>query len=109
VARKRRQLVLMGPDARAGGSEPLGPREKVSELLARFNTAPDGSPPNGSAATEFLYGPGMVVELPTTMDVVSQAIATLADEDIAMPVLMRACRELRWRMMDIESGRMFGG
>ena len=96
----------MGPD-RKGGPEPLGTRKRLLETLACFNTGPDGSPPTNTG-TEVLYGPGMVIELPTTTDSVAQAIASINDEDIALPVLMKLCKQLSWRMMDIESGRMFG-
>jgi hypothetical protein len=106
LARKRRQLVIMGPD-KAGSPQPLGSRTDVAAKLSNFNTAPDGAPPGGGG-TEFLYGPGMVVELPTTTDQIAQAIASINDEDIALPVLMKLCKQLSWRMMDIESGRMFG-
>jgi hypothetical protein len=106
VARKRRQLVIMGPD-KAGSPQPLGSRKDFAAKLAAFNTAPDGSPPSTSG-TEFLYGPGMVVEVPTSSDQITQAIASINDEDIALPVLMKMCKQLNWRMMDLESGRIFG-
>jgi hypothetical protein len=106
VARKRRQLVIMGPD-NGGSPQPLGLRKDVATKLSNFNTAPDGGPASGGG-TEFLYGPGMVIELPTTTDQIAQAIASINDEDIALPVLMKLCKQLQWRMMDIESGRMFG-
>jgi hypothetical protein len=92
---------------RKGASEPLGTRKQVLQTLAGFNTSPDGGPPS-TGGTEFLYGPGMVIEVPTTTDQVTQAIASISDEDIALPVLMKLCKQLQWRMMDIESGRMFG-
>lgn len=94
----------MGPD-RAGETQPLGPIRDVRAALARFNTAGDGTPPG---VLERLFGPGMVVELPTGQDVVNQAIVTTNDEDTSFPVLMRLCKTLGWRMMDMESGRTIG-
>ena len=96
----------MGPD-RAGSPLPLGTRKEVTAKLCCFNTGPDGAGPS-STGTEFLYGPGMVIEVPTTTDQVTQAIASISDEEIALPVLMKMCKTLQWRLMDIESGRMFG-
>jgi len=106
VARKRRQLVIMGPE-KAGSPQPLGSRRQVADALACFNTAPDGAQSSNSG-TEFLYGPGMTVEIPTTSDNVNQAIASITDEEIALPVLMNMCKKLSWKLMDIESGRVFG-
>ena len=111
MARKR-QIVLM-KSRKAGGAggapemDPLGTPQEVIELLAKFNTAPDGSP--GSAlGTLTLYGPGMMVLMATTQPKVLQLMANLTDEEIAMPVLMRACKHLGWGMTDMESGRSFG-
>ena len=96
----------MGPE-KSGAPQPLGTRKQVAETLACFNTGPDGAP-SKNAGTEFLYGPGMTVEIPTTADTVNQAIASISDEDIALPVLMNMCKKLSWKLMDIESGRVFG-
>lgn len=110
MARKR-QLVLMksrpASDKGAPEMEPLGSPEEVLKALSRFNTAPDGSP--GSAVgTQTLYGPGMMILMATTQPKVLQLMATLTDEEIALPVLMRACKSLGWAMTDMESGRSFG-
>ena len=105
---KRRQIVLM--KRRENGSaemEPLGSAEQVIALMAPFNTAPDGGP-SGSLGTMTMHGPGMIVLMPTTQKVITQLIANLTDEEIAMPVLMRACKSLGWAMMDMETGRTFG-
>jgi uncharacterized protein YbjT (DUF2867 family) len=104
MARARRQLALT---CKPGGAASLGTRREVFDALARFNTAPDGSPTGG--ATERLYGPGFTVELATSTDTIAQALLSLNDEDIAWPVLMRLCKELAWSMTDLESGRTFGG
>lgn len=97
----------MGPD-KGGAAAPLGSLRDVRASLAAFNTSPDGSG-SDSGGIERLHGPGLVLELPTSMDPVNQAVATLNDEDYAFPVLLRICRALNWRMMDIETGRLFGG
>jgi len=105
VARKRRQLVIMAEQA--GAPRPLGTRREVSAALACFNTAPDGALTSNSG-TEFLYGPGMTIEIPTSTEQVNQAIANISDDEIALPVLMNMCKKLSWKLMDIESGRVFG-
>jgi hypothetical protein len=52
----------------------------------------------------------MIVELPMgeAKDDVAQAMVTVTDEEIAMPVLLRMCKTLGWAMVDIETGRSFG-
>ena len=105
---KRRQIVLM--KRREPGSsemEPLGTPERVVAMLAPYNTAPDGAA-GGSLGTVTLYGPGMTVLMPTTQKTITQLIANLSDEEIALPVLMRACKALGLSMMDMETGRTFG-
>lgn len=106
MAKKRRQFVLLGPERAPGDNQPLGSLAEVRHALSRFNTATDGAAPRG--ATEMLHGPGFVVELALGIDPVSQVIASINDEDIAFPVLMRVCRELKWRLMDVETGRILG-
>lgn len=107
MAKRGRQLVLMrqGPP---GAMPPLGTLREVRTKLAAYNTAPDGGP-GKAGGTEILYGPGLVIEVPTTLDSVTQAIVTMQDEDIAWPVLARLCKALGWTMMDMETGRMFSG
>lgn len=110
MARKR-TIVLMRPaepDEDGPALASLGTRESVTEVLAAFNTAPDGAERSSSSGTEVLYGPGMVVEIPTTTDDISQAMVTMLDEGLAFPVLMRLCKKLEWRMMDPDTGRTFG-
>lgn len=105
---RQRQLVLIADADQSGGSSPaLGVKARVLETLARFNTAPDGSP----EADSITYGPGMLVELPMTGDgdPINQALVTVLDEDIAWPVLSRLCRDAGWRLMDPDTGRTFGG
>jgi predicted dinucleotide-binding enzyme len=55
-----------------------------------------------------LHGPGMIVELATAQDPVQQAMVTVTDDDIAWPVLSRLCKAVGWKMVDVETGRMFG-
>jgi hypothetical protein len=105
---KKRQIVLM--KSRPKGSaemEPLGGPDEVLRALAPYNTAPDGAP-GGAVGTMTLHGPGMMILMATTQPKVLQLMASLTDEEIAMPVLMRACRNLGWAMVDMESGRSFG-
>lgn len=106
-----RTIVLMrpaDPDEDGPALASLGTRESVADALSAFNTAPDGADRSSSAGTDVFYGPGMVVEIPTTTDDICQAMVTMLDEELAFPVLMRLCKELEWRMMDPDTGRTFG-
>lgn len=104
----KRQVVLMKAGGRPGNLSPLGSPKDVASTLAEFNTAPDGSRAGGASGMTVLHGPGMVVEYPTGLDEISQAMVTLTDDSIAWPVLMRLCKKLGWCMQDMESGRTFG-
>ncbi len=84
----------------------MGSRREVQASLARFNTAPDGSSRN--TGMDVLHGPGMVLEIPASNDEVLQAMVTVTDEEIALPVLLRLCKSLGWSMVDLETGRSFG-
>jgi len=124
IVAKKRQIVLMrgaltGLAALSSGSRPtrpdsphqvgpLGTPEEIRETLARSNTAPDGSPRTASLGTEILHGPGLIIELPTNQAEVSQALVTVTDDDIAWPVLSRLCKAAGWKMVDVDSGRVFG-
>lgn len=108
--RKKRQLVFLkpkDPSDISAGYAPLGSLREFEEALAPFNTAPDGSE-GSSMGTRFLYGPGVVVEVPTGADVITQALVTVLDDDFALPVLMRICKTHKWKLQDTESGQMFG-
>lgn len=107
---KKRQLVITR-SARAAGGRPgellsMGRKDEVVASLARFNTAPDGS--TRSTGMDVLWGPGMLLEIPSGADDVTQAMVTVTDDDIALPVLLRVCKSLGWAMVDLESGRTFG-
>jgi hypothetical protein len=103
---RRRQIVLSRQsDGENAELTPLGKPDEVLAALAVFNTAPDGSPPGLGAIT--LYGPGMAMTMPTTQPEVTQLIANLSDEEIALPVLMRMCKSLEWSMTDMETGMKF--
>lgn len=106
---KKRQLVLTRPPASKGDATvvPLGDRQQVVATLAKYNTAPDGS--KRSTGMEVLWGPGMVMEFPAAADEVNQAMVSVSDDDIAWPVLQRLCKATGWMLVDLESGRSFGG
>jgi len=106
---KKRQLVLTRPPAVKGDltMAPLGSRKDVVAALALYNTAPDGSKRN--TGMEVLWGPGMVLEFPAAADEVNQVMISVSDEEIAWPVLQRLSKALGWMMVDLESGRSFGG
>lgn len=86
----------------------MGTRSEVLANLARFNTAPDGTA--ARSGTEFVYGPGLVLELQLADagEPLTQAMVTVTDEEIGLPVLMRLCKSLGYAMTDLETGRTFG-
>ncbi len=104
---RKRQIVLQNAEPGDEGLESLGTLAEVTSMLARFNTAPDGRP--SKTGTDILHGPGFVLELPRGLSRLTQAMVTVEEEDFAFPVLSRACKALGWVMVDIESGRRFGG
>jgi len=106
---KKRQLVLTRPPALKGDPTvvPLGQKKEVLSALAIYNTAPDGSKRN--TGMEVLWGPGMVMEFPAAADEVGQVMVTVSDEEIAWPVLQRMTKALGWMLVDLETGRSFGG
>jgi protein-tyrosine-phosphatase len=104
---KKRQFVLMSAAAGGSAMPPMGSAKQVKDILSNYNTAPDGGP-RKSLGTEMLHGPGMVLELPTSSDQITQIMASVTDEDIGIVVLMRLCKDQRWKVVDIETGRSFG-
>ena len=102
---KGRQIALMRAGS-PGEMVPMGTIKEVIGALARFNIAPDGSPPGMGTAR--LFGPGLVLELPTGAGEAMQALVTMNEETMAWAVLSRVCRELKWKMVDLETGRSFG-
>ncbi len=98
----------MASTSAAGGALPsLGTGKQVKSILELYNTSPDGSP-GRSLGTEVLYGPGMVVDIPTSSEAVTQIMASVTDEEIAWPVLSKLCRDRKWKLVDLETGRTFG-
>jgi hypothetical protein len=91
--------------AHDGALPPLGNLKQVEAVLARFNTAQDGALGKASMGLLTMYGPGMILEVPTGSDEISQLMVTMTDEDFAFPVLMRLCREQKWTLMDPETGQ----
>lgn len=100
--------------------EPLGSLRAVRAMLGNYNIAPDSSGPYGYGermGLALFFGPGMVAEVSLSEDPsinrgegpdVVQILVSLTDEDFAFPVLMRLCREKKWKMMDPDSGRTLG-
>ncbi len=86
----------------------LGSVDEVVSAVEPFNTAPDGAERSSSRGTVVLYGPGIVMEIPTTAQDVRQLMVTLVDEDIAWHPLVKMAKALELTMMDPESGRTFG-
>ena len=103
----KRQVVLKSSST-GGEMKPLGTRPEIKDALARFNTSPDGAPRAASAGTEIYHGPGLVVEIPTGTETVTQAMVTMTEDEIAFPVLRRLCAAQKWKIVDLETGRSFG-
>jgi len=106
VAKKSRMMVLSSKPEPGDEPSPLGTLDEIKDLLSAFNTASDGST-NGSLGLERLYGPGFVIDMPTSMDTPMQVMASINDAEIAWPVLSRICRRLGWSLTDAESGQTF--
>ncbi len=103
-----------------GGLEPLGTLRAVTKALGNYNIAPDTSGPHGYGermGVALFFGPGLVAEAQLPDDPSSnrgegpeivQILVSATDEDFAFPVLMRLCREQKWKMLDPDSGRTLG-
>lgn len=106
----------------SGGStmEPLGTLRAVARQLASYNIAPDSSGPHGFGermGVALFFGPGLVAEVPLSDEMTANkgegpdvvlVLVSVTDEDFAFPVVMRLCRESKWKMMDPDSGRTLG-
>ncbi|MBZ0171192.1 MAG: hypothetical protein K8E66_02310 [Phycisphaerales bacterium] len=106
---RRRQLALIrleDPDDRSSPTVPLGSESEFRDAVAPFNTATDGREAMGGSIT--FYGPGLVIEIVPIGDRVTQALVTCQDQDFAWPVLYGICKANKWKLQDMESGRMFG-
>ena len=99
-------MVLMkAGDSPGVSGGPLGSSRSIKEAFAPYNTGPDGGIAN--TGLEVLHGPGMTIEMPLNQTEIQQAMVTVLDDDIAWPVLSKACRKLGWTMIDLETGRAF--
>ncbi|MGP1273084.1 MAG: hypothetical protein ACTS22_07105 [Phycisphaerales bacterium] len=104
-----RSIILFkpsDPEDPSRGMDDLGSPRRVMEALAPYNTAPDGA--SGAALGSLtLYGPGLVVDVPSAADEITQLLVRIDDEESAWLVLARLCTQHGWKMMDPESGRTF--
>ncbi len=102
-----RQLIIFKPGESADGElnfdamESMGTRREVLEALASCNTAPDTS------GGEFLYGPGLTIQMPWGDGDVTQLLMSVVDQEIAWPVLARIRKRTGWHLRDLESGQVF--
>ena len=112
VAKKRTIVLINQPTP--GAMEPLAVLRDFLATVGRHNIAGDGSGPTGLGVVPgmmLLFGPGCIFEVPGDGEPateVMQAMVSVTDEDFAWPVLSRLCKEQNWKMMDPDSGRMFG-
>ena len=106
MAKKSRLMVLSKTKAQGEEMQPLGSLGQIKDQLGAFNTAIDGGA-SASLGLDRLYGPGFVVDLPTSIDMPMQIMVAVIDDEIAWPVLSRICRTLGWSLSDAESGRVF--
>ncbi len=96
----KRQLVITGPASDDPDEAPsLGSRREVLTTLSKFNTWPDVE------GGEFLYGPGLTMQMTPGADELNQMLVAVLDEDIAWSVLTRICKATHWQLLDLESGR----
>ncbi|TVQ33318.1 MAG: hypothetical protein EA376_02995 [Phycisphaeraceae bacterium] len=104
MARNRQIILMHAPENDA--PIPLGTKREVLQKLAKYNTAPDGSPESLGMA----FGPGIRIDLPMVddRDEINQAVVSIIEEEIAWPVLSRLCKQHGWQMADPETGRTFG-
>jgi hypothetical protein len=49
------------------------------------------------------------MEFPAAADEVGQIMISISDEEIAWPVLQRMTKALGWMLVDLDTGRSFGG
>ncbi|MCA9290779.1 MAG: hypothetical protein KDA25_06600 [Phycisphaerales bacterium] len=97
----RRQFVILSRQSSPNGElRPIGTRKEILRDLFDYNTGPDRPD-----ADDFLYGPGILIELPPGTDPVSQLLLTFTEEEIAWPVLMRLARAMTWKILDPTTGR----
>ncbi len=101
-------------DDEGGGMPIMGSVLEVAEALVPYNIACDDPlsvmprVKDAVSGVGLLFGPGLVLEVPTMQDDVRQVLVTMTDDDFGFPVLMRLCRALKWTMLDPETGRRFG-
>lgn len=91
-------VILAQRESTSEAMPAIGTRREILDQVAPFNTAPDV---NGSNA---LYGPGFIIELPPH-EPITQMLLTIVEEEIAWQVIMRLAKQLRWKLLDMTSGR----
>jgi len=96
----KRQLVITGPAPDDPDDAPtLGSRHETLVTLSRFNIWPE------MEGGEFLYGPGLTMQMTPGAEEINQMLVAVLDEDIAWAVLTRLCTTTHWQLLDLDSGR----
>ncbi|MHC4989759.1 MAG: hypothetical protein ACYTGC_02165 [Planctomycetota bacterium] len=80
----------------------IGRREEIVEALAPFNTMPE------CEGGDELYGPGICIQLPPGSEPITQMLMTITEDEIAWQVIARLVKELPWKLMDPQTGRVLG-
>ncbi len=78
---------------------PIGTRREILGILRLLNTAPQ------EPGEDVLYGPGIELELPPSLDPVTQMLLRLTDEDVGWDVIRAIAHRTHWRLLDPLSGR----
>lgn len=92
-------VILSREPSSNNGMAPIGSRREIVDSLSHYNTAPE------SEGEDILFGPGIRIELPPGQDPVTQMLMSITEEEIAWLVVMRLAKELRWKILDPNTGR----
>ncbi|MCK4871428.1 MAG: hypothetical protein KAS72_01770 [Phycisphaerales bacterium] len=93
------------PTCEVAAPPPIGSLREVLDTLTKYNTGPENT---DDLAPQFLFGPGITVQMPLCDGPVTQLLVTIVEEELGWSVLARICSQQHWKMVDPETGRSFG-
>ncbi len=96
------QFVILARGSGNGQLAAIGSRREIIDRLACRNTMADRE------GGDVLYGPGITIQLPPSVDPITQMLMSINEEEIAWQVIRRLVRELDWKLLDPETGRELG-